>query len=285
MRHVLVTSRSVLLVMAVAFAGCSKKPVPGSGSGSSRPESTASPELLQALDLYDRWLAPIWKLEPGPRFTALCAAVNPLRDQALALRGLAPPPGVKPEVWTEAVEGMYASTGPIGLCCDQLSKDTDPVQDANNAECIAGVHARFAAVVALVTGAKPIDTHASDPLMTPPAAPSVDPRPLQQTTMFAHTTLSAVAVTNANTANELCAASHTGVKAVAAMFHSPDLAIPASIEKQFRDELSGLMTSLASFDEHDCGPGKHAALATIKDSLRALTERTKKLVMIAANAK
>jgi hypothetical protein len=118
-----------------------------------------------------------------------------------------------------------------------------------------------------------------------PAAPSVDPFELQQTTLVAHTTLSSVAVSTVKTAKELCAAGDTAVKAVAAMFSVPGIPVPPSIESEFRDELSGLLTNLGSFEDHYCAPGKMADLATIKDALNALKQRTHKLVVIASKAR
>src|SRR6266496_4380297 len=60
---------------------------------------------------------------------------------------------------------------------------------------------------------------------TPAGSADIDPQQLQRTTMFAHTTLSAAAASDARTAKDLCLSAHTAVRAVAVMFGAPDMAI------------------------------------------------------------
>lgn len=146
---------------------------PGSASGGSAAAPSTpqgSPQAIAALDELDRWLAPLGKLEIHPRFVAMCGAAKTLGDKATALKPLG-----EGQAWADAVDKLSGDIDGFSLCCqdlddyDKLEPEGKTAADHKHRDCMKPVPESFAAVVALVPGAKPAGTHANDPVMKPPA--------------------------------------------------------------------------------------------------------------------
>jgi hypothetical protein len=146
----------------------------GSGSAAMAGSAAASPELVAALDDLDRWLAPVLKLDTHPRIVALAKLQPALRDKTEKLAAMSPPTGATPEAWSQAVGEFRDQIEGVGMCTqdlagyDKLSKAAQASADDGYEECTQKIPETFAAVVALVPGAKPAGTHANDPVIEAP---------------------------------------------------------------------------------------------------------------------
>jgi len=151
-----------------AATGSSGVSVVGSGTATTAPTSSAPSQMSQlakAVDDFDRWLAPIWRLPDKERFAILCRVAKDLVAKSDALRAM---PNTATD-WQATVDGLSGYIWAAQKCCVEQPKKLSPVmqaaQDDNNADCIKPLHDSFAEVVKLVPGAPAIDTHANDPVM------------------------------------------------------------------------------------------------------------------------
>lgn len=139
-------------------------------AGSATAGSAGSAQAVAALDELDRWLAPLAKLDIHPRYVAMCADAQTLAAKAGALKPLG-----EGQAWSDAVDKLSGDIDGFSLCCqdladyDKLPPEGKTATDHTDRDCMKPVAASFAAVVALVPGAKPPGTHAGDPPITSPA--------------------------------------------------------------------------------------------------------------------
>ncbi|HTR53961.1 MAG TPA: hypothetical protein VMJ10_24870 [Kofleriaceae bacterium] len=259
-------------------SGSAQAGSPGSaGSAGAAPSTSADANVIAALDDYDKILAPIWNLEPKARFAAVCAHYKELNAKALQVRTAASHWTTKSAEVNDAIEGFYANTNSLPMCCDQAN------DDASNDRCIAPVHQSFVDLVKLVPGAKPSDTHAGDavPTATASAGSAAVPSNLKAKLQTADDALTSVMHQTYGSASELCKAGTAATEKVNDIVTAPDLGSPANATG-FDEELGALTMGLPAFEGRYCKDGKLGSITAMKDSLAELESHTKKLLELAS---
>jgi hypothetical protein len=255
-------------------------PNAGSGPGSANTGSagTAPPasEASKSVEDFDRWLAPIWKLPGSDRLAPLCTSLKTLQGKAAAIQQLPAPAGAAADRWRDETARLATTMGTLDLCCS-----------THDETCINDVHEVLAAVIALVPGARPIDSHKDDPVMASAGAAGgmAAPADAGKARAAAHTAEAALAAAVASKATApaaLCKAGYDAVEAVETALNAPGLAVPAAAEAAWRDQLGALLMNAGAFDGQYCAPGKPADAAAIKDALVALHDHAKQLEAVAA---
>jgi hypothetical protein len=239
----------------------------------------ATGDALDALDDFDRWLAPIWKLEGAARIQATCRAQHGLVARATTLQHTPAPAHAAADRWQEETTRLATTTGTLDLCC----------QTRDNS-CLSDLHEVFVGLVALAPGAPPADRHKNDPAQADdaPAAAPAQPAPGASKALAAAqaaaAVLSAAAGAKATTPAALCKTGHDAVAAVEQMLNAPGLEAPASIAAEWSDQLGALLMNAGAFDGQLCPAGKPAAVKDIRDALTDLRDRAAQLVAIAGKS-
>lgn len=259
--------RTAWLVALALAAGCHKEaappPTPAPAPQTAAPP--ANPEAKRALDDFDRWLAPVWKQPEDKRLAALCAIKAPLNERAVTLQKVAVA-GVAPEQWQGATSQLAESVDALDLCCN-----------GGAAACVDEVHKTFAAAIALVPGAAPIDRHKDDPPMTPTTtAPA--PTKLRAALTAASAALSAAADAKPKTAAELCTLGHGAVAGATVLLGARDLEDANAVAPGLGEELGALAMNLGAFDAQYCPAGKPAALDDVHAALDGLAKAARDLL-------
>jgi hypothetical protein len=248
-------------------------------AGANAAGAVASSDASKAVDDFDRWLAPIWKLSTNDRLAPLCKSLKTLQAKASTMQKLPAPAAAAADRWKDETTRLSTTMGTLDLCCS-----------THDETCINDVHEVFAAVVALVPGARPIDSHKDDPVMSDAAgaAGTTAPANASKARAAAHAAevaLAAAVASRASAPEALCQAGHGAVQATETALNAPGLEVPAAAEAAWRDQLGALLMNAGAFDGQFCNPAKRADAAAIKDALSDLHDKAKQLEAIAAKAR
>ncbi|HEX4422546.1 MAG TPA: hypothetical protein VH165_31745 [Kofleriaceae bacterium] len=234
----------------------------------------ATGDAIAALDDFDRWLAPIWKLEGAARIQATCRAQHGLVARATTLQHAPAPAHAAADRWQEETTRLATTTGTLDLCC--RTRDNS---------CLSDLHEVFVGLVALASGVPPADRHKDDPAQTDdaPAAQAQPPATAGKALaalQAAAAVLSDALGSNATTPAALCKTGHDAVAAAERMLNAPGLDVPPSIAAEW----SALLMNVGAFDSQVCAPGKPAALKDIRNALMDLCDRATQVIEIARKA-